>query len=408
MLNSQVSGVAIQLRLRYSQSLKPWELQKPIPNHQSSFCWICLPLLTLSILRSSCPSSHHWDSTSLVWILSHWSVFRGGLGRGGIQSTSIGHWGSPGIGSWTPTFLHIHYITGSHHTGTWLLLPFLRWWHTALSLISTRWSNGSCTDLRLLGRDERTSPTAQPGKDWASCLHCHSNSTAWLHDSVRFINNYPVSFGQKSSMTSWPSKSTLQRLLDLAGLHFTTSERSGPFWQSMLHNFLSRPLSFLGWTTAMLFWLDFHQTQSNRYKWFRIQRHDWYSTSPKEHMLHLSLSPCTGSQLQLASSSRRWCLHIEQPQAQHPPTSTHYYESSNSNSKYKEYLCHSNMYIQCSCNARRKQDTCLVSSLFFLQTFLFKGKKALYYFYIDPHLVFDHWNCEQFSQISLDPNHIGL
>ncbi len=122
--------------------------------------------------------------------------------------------------------------------------------------------------------DERTSPTAQPGKDWASCLPCHCNSTAWFH------------------------------------------------------NFLSRPLSFLGWTTAMLFWLDFHQTQSNLYKWFRIQRHDWSSTSPKEPMLHLSLSPCTGYQLQLSSSSRHWCLHIEQPQAQHPPTSTHYYEST--------------------------------------------------------------------------------
>ncbi len=129
-------------------------------------------------------------------------------------------------------------------------------------------------------------------------------------------------------MTSWPSKSTLQRLLDLAGLHFTTSERSGPFWPSMLHNFLSRPLSFLGWTTAMLFWLDFHQTQLNLNKWFRMQRHDWSSTSPKEPMLHLSLSPCTGYKLQLASSSRHWCLHIEQPQAQHPPTSTHYYEST--------------------------------------------------------------------------------
>ncbi len=55
----------------------------------------------------------------------------------------------------------------------------------------------------------------------------------------------------------------LQRLLDLAGLRYTTSEKSGPFWQSMLHNFLSRPLSFLGWTTAMLFWLDFHQTSTN-------------------------------------------------------------------------------------------------------------------------------------------------
>ncbi len=69
-------------------------------------------------------------------------------------------------------------------------------------------------------------------------------------------------------------------------------------------------LSFLDWTTAKLFWLDFHQTQSNLYKWFRKQRHDWFSTSPKEHMLHLSLSPCTGYQLQLVSSSRYWCLHI--------------------------------------------------------------------------------------------------
>ncbi len=128
-------------------------------------------------------------------------------------------------------------------------------------------------------------------------------------------------------MNSWPSKSTLQRLLDLAGLHYTTSERSGPSLHSMLHNFLSRPLPFLGWTTAMLFWLDFHQTQSNLYKWFRMQRHDWFSTSPEEPMLHLSLSPCTGYQLQLASNSTHWCLHIEQPQAQHPPTSTHWWQS---------------------------------------------------------------------------------
>ncbi len=122
-------------------------------------------------------TGHHWDSTSLVWILSHWSVFQGGLGRGGIHRTSTGHWGSSGIGSWTPPLLHIHYITGSHHTSTWFLIPWLCWWPTALSLISTRWSNGSCTDLRLpgghLGMDERTSPTAQPGKDWASCLLCH-------------------------------------------------------------------------------------------------------------------------------------------------------------------------------------------------------------------------------------------
>ncbi len=44
------------------------------------------------------------------------------------------------------------------------------------------------------------------------------------------------------------------------------------------------------------------------------------------NMHNLSLSPCTGYRLQLASSSRHWCLHIEQ--AQHPPTSTHYYKST--------------------------------------------------------------------------------
>ncbi len=59
-----------------------------------------------------------------------------------------------------------------------------------------------------------------------------------------------------------------------------------------------------------------------------MQRHDWFSANPKEPMSHLSLSPCTGSRVQLASSSRHWCLHIEQPQAQHPPTSTHLWKST--------------------------------------------------------------------------------
>ncbi len=59
---------------------------------------------------------------------------------------------------------------------------------------------------------------------------------------------------------------------------------------SMLHNVFFRPLSFLGWTTVMLFWLDFHQTQSNLYKWFRMQRHDWSSTSQKAHVTPLFIS----------------------------------------------------------------------------------------------------------------------
>ncbi len=64
------------------------------------------------------------------------------------------------------------------------------------------------------------------------------------------------------------------------------------------------------------------------YKGFRATYAPLYNVYFREGLvyLHLSLSPCTGYQLQLASSSRHWCLHIEQSQAQHPPTSTHYYE----------------------------------------------------------------------------------
>ncbi len=39
--------------------------------------------------------------------------------------TSTGHWFSLGLGSWTPPLLHIQYITGSHHTGTWFIIPLL-------------------------------------------------------------------------------------------------------------------------------------------------------------------------------------------------------------------------------------------------------------------------------------------
>ncbi len=193
-------------------------------DHQSSFCWIYLPLVTLSIIRSSCPPSHHWTSLGFHFAsLNPISLvgLSGWPGEGRYPKHINWLLGFPGIGSWTPPLLHIHYITGSHHTGAWLLLPLLCWWHTALSLFPTRWYNGSCMDLRLpgrhLGMDERTSPTAQPGKDWASCLPSHSNSTAWLHDSAPslassylfeqllmvFINNYTINFGQKSWCNLW-------------------------------------------------------------------------------------------------------------------------------------------------------------------------------------------------------------
>ncbi len=52
----------------------------------------------------------------------------------------------------------------------------------------------------------------------------------------------------------------------------------------------------------------------------RAQKSPWHTS--------LHLPACTGCRLWLASSSSHWCLHIEQPQTQHPPTSTHFYEST--------------------------------------------------------------------------------
>ncbi len=101
-----------------------------IPNHQSAFCWIFLPLLTLLIIRSSCPPSHHWTSLGFHFTgLNPISLVgnSGWPGEGSYPKHINWPLGFPrDRGSWTPPLLHIHYITGSQHTVTWLLLPLLR------------------------------------------------------------------------------------------------------------------------------------------------------------------------------------------------------------------------------------------------------------------------------------------
>ncbi len=149
------------------------------------------------------------------------------------------------FGSWTPPLLHIHYITGSHHTGTWFLIPLLCWWHTALSLSSTRLHGGH------LCMDERTSPTAQPGKDWASCLPYHSNSTAGFHHHARFFYNIPSSSVRNLGVIFDDQLTFKEHIAKLLDLHNIRKIR--PSLHSTLHNLLSRLLSFLDWTTAILF-----------------------------------------------------------------------------------------------------------------------------------------------------------
>ncbi len=146
-----------------------------------------VPSLRQKYPNISSPAILQHRTLSIIRWSSHWSVFRGGLGRGGIHSTSTSHWGSPGLGSWTPPLLYLHYITGSHHTSTLLILPLLSWWHTALSLISTRWSNGSCTYLSA----------------WQTSLHGWKNinfTSTWQRPS--FLSSLPLQLNSMISPSS--------------------------------------------------------------------------------------------------------------------------------------------------------------------------------------------------------------
>ncbi len=105
-------------------------------------------------------------------------------------------------------------------------------------------------------------------------------------------------------MTIWPLKTTLQRPHHHAGLHCTTSGRSGLSRWSMLYNFLARLL-----TCTIKPLLMIQKAASSMIGLKRVQ----------ESPCHTSPPLCTGYRMQLASCSRHWCLHTEQLSALHPP-----------------------------------------------------------------------------------------
>ncbi len=229
--------------------------------------------------------------------------------------------GFSGVSSWTPPLLHIHYITGSHYTSTWFILPFLCWWHTAVSLISIRWSNGSCTDLRLpaghLGMDERTAnPTLQHDFTIQLC-----SSTITPSSSVR---NLGVIFDDQLTFKDHIAK--IARSCRFA-LHNIRKIR--PFLMEHAAQLLVQALviSRLDYCNALLAGLPSNtikplQMIQNAAARLVFNEPKRAHVTPLFVSLHLSLSRCTGYRLQLASGSKHWCLHIQQPQAQHPLTST--------------------------------------------------------------------------------------
>jgi len=91
--------------------------------------WIVKPASKLKLLLILLDLSAAYDtvnSTSLELPSSGLGpISQGRMERRGIQSTSTDHRGSPGLSAWTPPLHHLHHITGTHHTGTWFLLPLL-------------------------------------------------------------------------------------------------------------------------------------------------------------------------------------------------------------------------------------------------------------------------------------------
>ncbi len=163
-------------------------------------------------------SSNHLRLVSWTWQWIHFTQMASTVTR------SQSNWAPLGCGG-----------TGDSHHGCAADKSAATAWCYKVNMDQNLWGlfpTPCSTDLRMsgghLGMDESTSSTAQPGKDWASCL------PTLQHD-----------------FTIQLSSSTITPL-------------------SMQHNFLSRPLSFLDWTTAMLLWLDFHQAQSNTYTYIHI------------------------------------------------------------------------------------------------------------------------------------------
>ncbi len=189
--------MAIQLRLCYSQSLKPCELQKPIPNHQISFCLIYLLLLTLSIIRSSCPPSHQWTSL--------WFHFAGLFRSVRIPFSLISLLGWPGEGrypqniNWSLGFPKDRFLdpySSPHTLHHWV--PSYR--HMASPTIATLMTHSSISlFIQMIQRKLHGSQAA-----WQTSWHGWKNitySSTWQR--LRFLSSLPL---QLYSMTSRFSK----------------------------------------------------------------------------------------------------------------------------------------------------------------------------------------------------------
>ncbi len=321
--------MAIQRRLHYSRSLKPCELQKSIINHQSSFCWICLLLLTLSILLSTLSSlGFHFAGLNPISLvgLSGWP----GEGRYPKHiNWSLGFLGGQFLDpSSSPRTLH-HWVPSNRHMAsptismlmTQLYLSFRPDDPTVDARISgclvdiSAWMKEHHLQLNLAKTELLVFP-ATPTLQHDFTIQFGS-STITPSTSVR---NLGVIFNDQLTFKEHIAKTARSCMFALHNIRkirpFLTEHAAQLLVQALV-------ISRLDYCNALLAGLP-----SNTIKPLQMIQNAAARLVFNEPKLHLSLSACTGYQLQLASSSRHWCLHTEQPQAQHPPTSTHYYKST--------------------------------------------------------------------------------
>ncbi len=183
------------------------------------------------------------------------------------------------------------------------------------------------------------------------CLPCHSDSTAWFHHPARFHLQLPhqnsVRVRNLGVIFWWTAdlhKTTLQKTVRSCRFALNNIRKIRPFLMEHAAQLLIQTLvkTRLDYCNALLVGLPSSTIKPLQMIHNAATRLS--STSQKEPMLHLSLSPCTGYRLQHASSSKH-CLHIEQPQAQHPPTSTHWWQSTSPPEVWDPLVSDASLYL---------------------------------------------------------------
>ncbi len=302
---------SLQLRRRCCQSLKPYGLQKLIPNHQYLFCWIYLLLLTLSIIRSSCPPSQRWASLGFLFAglnpispvgLSGWP----GEGRypkhinwsrGFLRDLSLDPSSSPfTLHHWVPSYKHMASPTIAMLM-TQLYISFQPDDPTIAARISgcladiSAWMKEHHLELNLAKTELLVFPaTLTLQHDFTIQL---GSSTITPSSSVR---NLGVIFDDQLTFKDHIAKTARSCRFALHNIRkirlFLTEHAAQLLVQALV-------VSRLDYCNALLAGLP-----SNTIKPLQMIQNAAARLVFNEPMLHLSLSPFTGYRLRLASSSR--------------------------------------------------------------------------------------------------------